>query len=248
MKLYIVRHADPDYSIDSLTPKGWKEAYLLADRLEKIEDAHYYCSPLGRANDTAAETLRRISEREGRPVTAKIMPWLREFDGKVPDPVTGDIRPVAWDVMPSYWSQRDILFDRDHWLESDYFENSDTSEKIAAVNDGVDEILAAHGYRREGRIYRAERANEDNVILFCHFGVESVILGHILGISPFALWHGFIALPTGVTVLNTEEREQGFVSFRCSRFGDLSHLDIAGEPEAFSGRFCETFDNTEQRH
>ena len=25
MKLLIVRHADPDYSIDSLTPTGWEE-------------------------------------------------------------------------------------------------------------------------------------------------------------------------------------------------------------------------------
>ena len=33
MRLMIVRHGDPDYSIDSLTPKGWKEAELLADRL-----------------------------------------------------------------------------------------------------------------------------------------------------------------------------------------------------------------------
>ena len=32
MRLLIVRHADPDYSIDSLTPAGWEEAKLLADR------------------------------------------------------------------------------------------------------------------------------------------------------------------------------------------------------------------------
>ena len=30
MRLLIVRHADPDYSIDSLTPAGWEEAKLLA--------------------------------------------------------------------------------------------------------------------------------------------------------------------------------------------------------------------------
>lgn len=36
MRLLIVRHADPDYSIDSLTPAGWEEAKLLADRLAPI--------------------------------------------------------------------------------------------------------------------------------------------------------------------------------------------------------------------
>lgn len=248
MKLYIVRHGDPDYSIDSLTEKGWREAELLAGRLEGIEGAYYYCSPLGRARDTSKETMRRVSLRRGQAVEPEIMPWLREFDAKVPDPVTGNIRSVVWDVMPAYWSQRDELFDRDRWMTSDYFENSDIEEKIRAVNEGIDGILARHGYVRDGRIYRAEKACDDILILFCHFGVESVILGHLLGISPFALWHGFIALPTGVTVLNTEERQQGIASFRCSRFGDLSHLDAAGEPEAFSGRFCDTYDNWEQRH
>ena len=36
MKLVIVRHGDPDYTIDSLTEKGWKEAGYLAERLEKL--------------------------------------------------------------------------------------------------------------------------------------------------------------------------------------------------------------------
>ena len=49
MRLLIVRHADPDYSIDSLTPAGWEEAKLLADRLAPIPVAAYYVSPLGRA-------------------------------------------------------------------------------------------------------------------------------------------------------------------------------------------------------
>ena len=33
MKLLIVRHGDPDYSIDSLTETGWIEAELLSDRV-----------------------------------------------------------------------------------------------------------------------------------------------------------------------------------------------------------------------
>ena len=49
MRLLIVRHADPDYSIDSLTPAGWEEAKLLADRLASVLVAAYYVSPLGRA-------------------------------------------------------------------------------------------------------------------------------------------------------------------------------------------------------
>ena len=60
MKLLIVRHGDPDYSIDSLTETGWKEAQLLAQRLSKLDIRAFYVSPLGRARDTASLTLQAM--------------------------------------------------------------------------------------------------------------------------------------------------------------------------------------------
>lgn len=75
-----------------------------------------------------------------------------------------------------------------------------------------------------------------------------VMLSHILGISPLSLWHGFCAAPSSVTTLYTEEREEGEVFFRCQSFGDTAHLYVAGEEPAFAARFCETYDNMEERH
>ena len=57
MKLFIIRHGDPDYTIDSLTEKGRKEAALLAERLKNVKIDHFYVSPLGRAQATAKYTL-----------------------------------------------------------------------------------------------------------------------------------------------------------------------------------------------
>lgn len=34
MRLIIVRHGDPNYEIDSLTEKGWREAEFLSIRME----------------------------------------------------------------------------------------------------------------------------------------------------------------------------------------------------------------------
>ena len=42
MRLLIVRHGDPDYSIDSLTEKGWKEAEYLSERLSKLDVKDFY--------------------------------------------------------------------------------------------------------------------------------------------------------------------------------------------------------------
>ena len=61
MKLLFIRHGDPDYEIDSLTEKGWKEAALLAERVSQLEVKTFYVSPLGRARDTASLTLQKMN-------------------------------------------------------------------------------------------------------------------------------------------------------------------------------------------
>ena len=118
-------------------------------------------------------------------------------------------------------------------------------DQVAA---GLDEILARHGYVREGNYYRIAQGNTDTVALFCHFGVECVMLSHLLHISPMPLWHGSCALPSSVTTLVTEERRKGIASFRMLSFGDLSHLYVHGEVPAFAARFCEVYENENERH
>lgn len=58
MKLLIVRHGDPDYSIDSLTTKGVKEAELLGARMDRTVLDDVYVSPFGRAKLTAEIALK----------------------------------------------------------------------------------------------------------------------------------------------------------------------------------------------
>ncbi len=58
MKLLIIRHGDPDYTIDSLTEKGYREAKMLSERIAPMDIAEYYVSPLGRAKITDEYTLK----------------------------------------------------------------------------------------------------------------------------------------------------------------------------------------------
>ena len=240
MKLLIVRHGDPDYSIDSLTPTGWKEAELLADKMEKLDVKAFYVSPLGRAQDTANVSLKRL----GR--TAETLPWLREFGPTVVKP--GHDQPdCLWDWLPAIWTENPTFYDPEKWVEDPFFAENGVQAALDGVKEGFDGLLARHGYVREGRIYRAEQANEDTIVLFCHFGLECVLLGHLLNISPMVLWHGFCAAPTSVTTVVTEERRKGIASFRVTAFGDISHLYVAGQAPAFAARFCETYDTPGQR-
>ena len=148
MKLLIVRHGDPDYSIDSLTETGWIEAELLSDRLCKLDVKAFYCSPKGRARDTAKATLEKLGRQ------AEILPWLREFSPQVLRP--GKDKPgVAWDWLPQDWTEDKGFYDREHWWENDRFTAAGVREEAQWVWDGLDELLARHGYRREGEYYRS---------------------------------------------------------------------------------------------
>jgi broad specificity phosphatase PhoE len=241
MKLIIIRHADPDYSIDSLTEKGWKEAEFLSDRISKMDVKGFYVSPLGRAKDTASVTLKKMNR------VAEVLPWLREFHAPIIDEETGKER-VTWDWLPSSWTAVDEFYDKQHWHKVPVLQAGNVLEEAKSVYTGLDDLLKDHGYVREGNIYRAVCSNNDTIVLFCHFGVECVMLGHLLGISPMVLWHGFCAAPSSVTTLITEERRKGIAAFRMSSFGDVAHLYAAGEEPAFAARFCETYDNMEERH
>ena len=242
MKLLIIRHGDPDYSIDSLTPTGRKEAKLLVKRMEKLDVKAFYCSTLGRARDTAAPTLEAMNRQ------AEYCTWLREFAPGIHRPDRADAMTIAWDWLPQDWTREPRFFDKDHWMEPEAFANSQVPEEYRWVTGELDALLARHGYVREGLTYRVEQPNEDTIVFFCHFGLECVLLSHLLNVSPMILWHGACAAPTSVTTLHTEERRKGIACFRMVSFGDVSHLYAAGEEPSFSARFCETYDNMEQRH
>ena len=50
MKIIFIRHGEPNYEIDSLTEKGWREAELLSKRTAKWNVTDFYCSPLRQLN------------------------------------------------------------------------------------------------------------------------------------------------------------------------------------------------------
>ena len=80
MKLILIRHGDPDYENDTLTPKGRREAQCLAEYLEGTRMDEIYVSPLGRAKHTAGPLLERCGRKAGE------LEWLREFGAPIQRP------------------------------------------------------------------------------------------------------------------------------------------------------------------
>ena len=260
MKLLFFRHGDPNYVIDGLTDKGKVEAELLAAQIGSFGIDEAYVSPLGRARATADYSLKELG------IEAKVLDWLKEFPAQF-DPNLADEKTrnayrnelkigedgayetrIVWDMMPSYFADHPELFDVRTWRESEIAKNSDVVTVYDHVVDCFDEFLKDQGYERNGNIYRVTAGNEKVLAFFCHFGITCVLLSRLWNVSPFVTLQALAMAPTSLTAIATEEREKGIAIFRTLRIGDITHLTIGKEKPSFSARYCERFENEDERH
>lgn len=238
MRLLFIRHGDPDYAADALTPTGRREAELLAERIAPMDISEYYVSTMGRAMETARPTLEKAERSAVR------CDWLREFSIGVRRPDReGELSVVPWDWLPQDWSACPALLDREHWHEHPVFAEADLKSAYDRVIAAFEQVLAGHGYVRDGLCYRVERGGSDTLAFFCHFGVSCVLMSRLMNVSPMVLWHGLAMAPSSVTTVYTEERRPGIASFRASAVGDVSHLYARGQAPSFAARFCEVYGN-----
>ena len=261
MRLLFFRHGDPDYTIDGLTEKGKREAEFLADHINSFHIDDVFVSPLGRARDTAEYSLKKLGKE------AVICDWLKEFpaqfDANSADENTRKAYPnelrinkdtgeyekrIVWDIMSSYYMNHPEIFDANAWKDSELVKRTDMSKVYDYVTENFDKLLADYGYEKNGNVFNACENNEKVLGFFCHFGITSVLLSHLWGVSPFIPLQFLAMAPTSVTELVTEEREKGTAIFRTLRIGDISHLNLKNEPPAFSARFCERYENVDERH
>ena len=237
MKLLLIRHGDPDYELDSLTPRGMKEAELLAQRLADVSIKEIYVSPKGRAQKTAEFTLRK------KQMTAETLPWLREFSYPIemPQEAREPNSYILWNLRPTFCQSVPQLYDPEKWLQVDFIKNSVIPEKYKMVCDSLDELLAKHGYVRDGMFYRVEQGNTDTIAIFCHFALTSILLSHLLNMAPMPLLQQFGCAPSSVTTVVTEECQQGTAQFRCTCYGSTEHLHVGNTAPSSSGLYEEIF-------
>lgn len=239
MRIFIIRHGDPDYSIDSLTEKGWREAELLSHRLKNEQIDKIYCSPLGRAQDTARPTFEKTG------MDYQILDWLREF----PVPVTvpydklgyseNGVNICPWNLYPQYWTHEAQLYDNTLWQEHEIFADGKIYAEYRKITDGWDSMISSFGYHREGQIYRFDdhTAQDVTVALFCHLGLGLALLSQLTGISLPLMWHTFF-LPTSSVTTIVMEKHRSYLNeahARVLQTGDTSHLYKGGEPVSSSG-------------
>ncbi|NLY69540.1 MAG: histidine phosphatase family protein [Clostridiales bacterium] len=231
MKLFIIRHGDPDYSIDSLTERGRREAALLCERLLGENITRVYCSPLGRARATAAPFL------EATGLACEIRDWMQEFPYGVTQPLAShglaesDRPSCCWDIDPRYFMiHQTELSDPVRWREHEMYKKGRVGEGVDKVYRGLDELLAENGYRRRGIIYEVDQDADRNanIALFCHMGLCILLLSRLAHISPPLAWQMFRVMPTSVSTILFTDIGGGFAQTKIFSVGDTSHLAPIG--------------------
>ena len=246
MKILFIRHGDPDYKNDSLTDTGWAETealaqYMAGDDGIGYEIDQFFCSPLGRARDTASLTLRALSRK------AEIIDIFREFDERIIEPREGRTT-ICWDFYPADWTKEEKAYDVRTWLDVPLIRQFPNIEAYYhKVMNQFDALLEENGYVREGNFYRAVKPNHKVIAIFCHFGVTCMILSHLLNISPYLLLHGMFIPPTGLTLVQSEERDPGVAYFRSLFMGATPHLALDHQPISASGMYQESREDSFRR-
>ena len=236
MKILIIRHGDPYYPTDSLTEKGSREAFLLGEKLKNENIKYIYVSPLGRAKLTAKPTAENLN------ITPTVLDWLQEFPAQLGFQYETDFyknMKSPWNMPPELWADDALLYDINNWTKSDVLNGSKIAERYDLVCREFDLLLEKHGYKRDGNKYIIEEGAEKDITiaLFCHFGLGTSLIAHILNIPLISAWNSIFLPPSSVTTLYMEQHiaSRPIAHGIFAGIGDTSHLYKGDEPISCSG-------------
>lgn len=202
MLLFYVRHGDPVYNPDSLTPLGHEQAKALAKRFATYGLDRVFCSPSVRAVQTAEPTCALLKKE------MTVCPWadeslaFRDFSVSRPDGSS------AWcfyyeEIVEIFRSPEVRRLD-ERWYEHPDLAKYDFGRGVARMNAAVDEFLLQLGFRhdRENARYEIERQNEQRVALFAHQGCGLAFLASVLDVPYPILATHFDLSHSSVSVIN----------------------------------------------
>lgn len=206
MIFYYVRHGDPIYDPDSLTPLGERQADAVAKRLAVHGVDRIYTSPSHRAVMTAQPTCDLLHKQ------AEVLDFADEAhawrDLSVPCDNAGG-RCWAFSYPPTIHAMASLsLSEADgRWFDRPAFEGGHFEEGLRRIRTHSDALFASLGYERipDSGQYRVVRSNRERVALFAHQGFGLAFLSELLHIPyPLFCTH-FDLCHTGLTVIEFRE-------------------------------------------
>ena len=236
MLLFYIRHGDPTYRPDALTPLGTRQAESVAHRLSLIGLDAIYSSSSNRAYQTAIPTAEMLKlEVEQREFCTESRAWeamaLRESDGR-----------QKWMFQSGEWREvlrsPEVIALGKEWYTHEKFKDTPIPSRLPEINADSDAFLLELGYRHipsENR-YVAEQGNDRRIALFAHQGFGMAFLSHILDVPyPLFAMH-FDMGHSGMTVIEFAPDSHGIISPTVLTLANDSHLYRDGIPTNYQNR------------
>lgn len=232
MILTYVRHGDPIYTPDSLTPLGERQAEAVGRRLASHGVDRIFASTSGRAILTAKPTCEMLK---------KDMTTLDFCNEK-----------YAWEELaieingfktwfPSHdevvlkLTDPDVIAMGHDWVNHPYFKPFNLGKGIERIRRETDEWLKGLGYEHipyTGK-YKIISPNSERVALFAHWGFGMAFLSTLLDIPYTVFINHFDMCHTGMTVIEFKEIGEYAVP-KILTFSNDSHIYKEGLPTKYN--------------
>lgn len=237
MLLFYIRHGEPIYDPDSLTPLGQRQAESVAHRLCLFGIDRVFTSTSTRAIETARPTcdILRI-----KPEAA--LDWMNEAN--VWRDLSVEFAPGRrhWayddDAMTELFASPEIRRMGHRWHEHRAFEPFPAfGEAVRRMRREADAWLESLGYRHDGEScsYHVAAPTDERVALFAHEGAGLLLLSTILDIPYPMFAPSFAMCHTGMTVIEFRNRG-GACTPRVLELSNDAHLYRDGLPLNYQRR------------
>jgi probable phosphoglycerate mutase len=238
MLLFYVRHGDPIYNPDSLTPLGERQAEAVGKLLRNLRIDEVYASTSQRAKLTA-KPFCEIAKKEMTLLdfANEIHAW-RELTC-----ISKAMGCQTWlfcaPEMKELFHTPEMIELGHKWYEHPVFNNEEFKDKdyasgIARIQAGADEFIESLGYKRvsDGK-YEVLSHSDKRVALFAHQGFGLAFLSCVIGIPyPMFSTH-FDICTTGVTVIEFNN-DGGYSYPRILTLSSAAHLYKEGLPTRYN--------------
>lgn len=233
MLLFYVRHGDPVYDPDDLTPLGRRQAEAVAKRLALYGIDEIYASSSVRAQLTAHPT----AELTKKPV--QTLDWCNEcYVGQEFFTLNerGEWRWLFQDeTTRNMFASREVLSLGKEWYKHDTFSAPRIKKGLERIKRETDAFISSLGYEHDKKecYYHAIAPNERRVALFAHEGFGMVFLSTLLDI-PYPLFSTRFGLThSGMSVIRFSGGEAVIPCML--QLSNDSHLYKEGLPTRYNG-------------
>ena len=182
MLFFYIRHGDPIYNPDSLTPLGHEQAKALSKRFCTYGLDRVYSSPSVRARQTAQPTCDLLK------LDMSICPWADEGLAHRDFAITSPDGSRSWCFFHPHileiFRSPEVRALGEKWYEHPELVQYDFGKGVERVDAAVDEFFLSLGYRHDRKTARYEPVQPHNkrVALFAHQGFGIAFFSSMLDI------------------------------------------------------------------